>query len=66
MRGVHVALLWQIFLMCNVPVLRFFMALVWYLFSLKTGLKNCHTLKNEAIVHRRSATLKAFDAVALQ
>ena len=31
---VHVALLWQIILMCNVPVLRFFMALVWYLFSL--------------------------------
>ena len=35
-------------------------------FFLKTGLKNCHTLENEAIVHRRSATLKAFDAVALQ
>ena len=34
MRGVHVALLWQIILMCNVPVLRFFMALVWYLFYL--------------------------------
>ena len=34
MRGVHVALLWQIILMCNVPILRFFMALVWYLFSL--------------------------------
>ena len=33
---------------------------------LKTGLKNCHTLENEAIVQRRSATLKAFDAVALQ
>ena len=33
-RGVHVALLWQIILMCNVPVLRFFMALVWYPFSL--------------------------------
>ena len=26
MHGVHVALLWQIILMCNVPVLRFFMA----------------------------------------
>ena len=34
MRGLHVALLWQIILMCNVPVLRFFMTLVWYLFSL--------------------------------
>ena len=32
----------------------------------KTGLKNGHTLENEAIVQRRSATLKAFDAVALQ
>ena len=29
-------------------------------------LKKCHTLENEAIVQRRSATLKAFDAVALQ
>ena len=29
----HVALLWQIILMCNVPVQRFSMALVWYLFS---------------------------------
>ena len=29
-----VALLWQIILMCNVPVMRFFMALVCYLFSL--------------------------------
>ena len=36
MRGVHVALLWQIILMCNVPVLHFFMALVRYLFSLFT------------------------------
>ena len=34
MRGVHVALLWQIILMRNVPELRFFMAIVWYLFSL--------------------------------
>ena len=32
MRGVHVALLRQIILMCNVPVLRFFMALVWYMY----------------------------------
>ena len=34
MRGVHVVLLWQIILMCNVPVLCFFMALVCYPFSL--------------------------------
>ena len=34
MPGVHVALLWQIILMCKIPVLRFFMALVWHLFSL--------------------------------
>ena len=33
---------------------------------LKTGLNNCRTLENEAIVQRRSATLKAFDGVALQ
>ena len=33
---------------------------------LKTGLKNCRTLENEAIVQRRTATLKVFDAVALQ
>ena len=31
---------------------------------LKTVLKNCRTLENEVIVQRRSATLKAFDAVA--
>ena len=120
MRGVHVALMWQIILMCNVPVLRFFMTLVWNLIFfvlvkytlnprvpiayqaiklrtrylpaallsiarrrcdvcmanrscyersaivLKTGLNNCRTLENEAIVQRRSATLKAFDGVALQ
>ena len=36
------------------------------IFFFKTGLKNCCTLENEAIVQRRSATLKAFDAVALQ
>ena len=28
--------------------------------------KKCRTLENEAIVQRRSATLKAFDAVAFQ
>ena len=33
---------------------------------LKTGLINWRTLENEAIVQRRSATLKACDAVALQ
>ena len=33
---------------------------------LKTGLNNCRTLENEAIVQRRSATLKAFDGVVLQ
>ena len=33
---------------------------------LKTGLKKkCRTLENEAIEQRRSATLQAFDAVAL-
>ena len=35
-------------------------------FVLKTGLKVCLTLENEAIVQCRSATLKAFDVVALQ
>ena len=34
-------------------------------FFSKTGLKNCRTFENEAIVQRLSATLKAFDAVAL-
>ena len=35
-------------------------------FFCKLVLKKCRTLENEAIVQRRSATLKAFDSVALQ
>ena len=33
---------------------------------LKTGLKNMPHHENQAIVQRRSATLKAFDTVVLQ
>ena len=35
-------------------------------FFVKTGYKKCRNLENETIVQRRSATLTAFDAVALQ